>query len=276
MNLQFLDRPEGQIAYEQSGQGPLVVCIPSMGDLRGEYRFLTPRLAAAGYRAVSMDLRGHGQSSSTGWSDYSLAGVGADLLALVSSLDAGPAIIIGTSMAAGAAIWAAAESPELISALIMIGPAVHGQNSALANLLYSLLFSRPWGPRLWQTYYRGLYPARKPADFAAYTAALKANLAEKGRIEALSAMIRAPKTASEERLAMVNQPALVLMGSKDPDFKDPQSEANWVAERVGATTQIIPDAGHYPHAEMPELTGQAILGFLDGLKVKPLEQHHAA
>ena len=34
------------------------------------------------------------------------------MVALIRHLDAGPAVIVGESMAAGAAIWAAAEAPE--------------------------------------------------------------------------------------------------------------------------------------------------------------------
>ena len=111
METQFLQRPDGKIAYDDQGNGPLVVCVPSMGDVRGEYRFLLPQLTAAGNRAVSIDVRGHGESS-TGWPDYSVAGVGSDLLALIDRLDAGPAVIVGDSMAGGAAVWAAAEAPS--------------------------------------------------------------------------------------------------------------------------------------------------------------------
>ena len=65
--------------------GPLVVCAPGMGDLRGEYRFLAPQLAAAGYRVVVFDVRGHGESS-VYWNDYSVAGIGADMLAIARAL----------------------------------------------------------------------------------------------------------------------------------------------------------------------------------------------
>jgi pimeloyl-ACP methyl ester carboxylesterase len=107
MSTQFLVRPQGRIAYEETGAGSLVVLVPGIGDLRGEYRFLAPRLAAAGYRVVSMDLRGLGESS-PGWDDYSAAAVGSDVVALLRELDAGPAHLVGTSMAAGAVAWAAA------------------------------------------------------------------------------------------------------------------------------------------------------------------------
>jgi len=52
---------------------------------------LDPQLVAAGYQAVSMDVRGHGESSIQ-WPDYTVAGVGQDILALVQALNAGPAI----------------------------------------------------------------------------------------------------------------------------------------------------------------------------------------
>ena len=81
---------------------------PGFGDMKEEYRFLAPKLVAAGYRVVAMDLRGHGESS-TGWHDHTCAAMGSDMLALIEHLDAGPAMIIGTSMSAGSAAWAAAE-----------------------------------------------------------------------------------------------------------------------------------------------------------------------
>jgi pimeloyl-ACP methyl ester carboxylesterase len=62
----FLDRPHGRLAYDVTGQGPLVIASPGLGDGRQSFRFLVAELAGAGYRIATMDLRGHGQSS-TGW-----------------------------------------------------------------------------------------------------------------------------------------------------------------------------------------------------------------
>ena len=42
MSTQYLDRETGKIAFDVTGAGPLVVCVPSMGDVRAEYRFLRP------------------------------------------------------------------------------------------------------------------------------------------------------------------------------------------------------------------------------------------
>jgi pimeloyl-ACP methyl ester carboxylesterase len=261
MTTQFLQRPDGKIAYDDQGSGPLVVCAPSMGDLRGEYRFLIPQLTAAGYRAVSVDVRGHGESS-TGWPDYSVAGVGSDLLALIDRLDAGPAVIVGDSMAGGAAVWAAAEAPQRVSALALIDPFVRSVPNRALDLMVSIMFARPWGAAAWLMYYAHLYPTRKPPDVSAYGAALRKNLAEPGRLEALHGMLAASKAASEERLPRVKAPTLVLMGSKDPDFKDPAAEAQWVAQSLHGRVEMIQDAGHYPHAEMPEQVGATILSFI--------------
>lgn len=261
MTTQFLTREEGRIAYDDTGSGPLVLCVPSLGDVRQEYRFLTPQLVEAGFRVVTMDLRGMGESS-IGWSDDSVAGVGGDIVALLLALDAGPAIVVGTSMAAGAAVWAAAEAPDLMAGLVLIGPFVRGETSRANALLYRVLFARPWGPAAWQRYYSTLYPTHRPDDFADYTARLRANLAEPGRIEVTARMAMASKAASEARLNAVAAPVLVLMGSKDPDFKAPEAEARWVAEALSGVYHMIDGAGHYPHAEMPKLTGAYVRSFV--------------
>jgi pimeloyl-ACP methyl ester carboxylesterase len=85
---EFLDVEGGRIAYQVTGEGPLVVLAHGMGDNRNAYRFLAPVLTEAGYRVAATDLRGHGESS-TGWSSYTRADTGADLLALIRHPQAG-------------------------------------------------------------------------------------------------------------------------------------------------------------------------------------------
>jgi pimeloyl-ACP methyl ester carboxylesterase len=266
MAAKYLNQQNGQIAYDVEGDGPLVVCVPSLGDVRDEYRFLRPPLVEAGYRAVTMDVRGHGESSIE-WNDFSVAGVGEDILALVRELKAGPAVVVGTSMGAGAAIWAAVEAPDFVRGLILVDPFVDGEGDRWLQLVFSVMFARPWGPSMWLKYYATLYPTRKPADFADYTARLYANLKERGRLEAVLQMLKASKKASGDRISQVKQPALVLMGSKDPDFKDPEAEARRIAEALHSRYVMIENAGHYPHAEMPEITVPLMVSFLQSLNV---------
>lgn len=265
MTTKFFDHKNGQIAYDVAGEGQLVVCVPSLGDVRGEYRFLVPELVKAGYRVATMDVRGHGETS-TEWDDFSVAGIGEDILALIRKLGGESAVVLGTSMAGGAAIWAAVEAPELIRGMILIDPFVDGDSNGPLVFLLSLMFARPWGAAMWKMYYSSLYPTRKPADFADYVSALQANIKQRGRLEAVMEMLRASKRASGERMSKVTQPALVLMGSKDPDFKNPEVEAKRVAHAVRGDFKMIEDAGHYPHAEMPEVTAPLMVNFINSLK----------
>lgn len=264
MHSQSLKLQDGTLVYDDIGHGPLVICVPSMGDLRAEYRFLAPALIAAGYRVVSLDVRGHGETSPI-WPDFSVGAIGSDVLAVIRRLQAGPVVIIGTSMAAGAAVWAAAEGPDCVSGLVLVGPFVRGEGTWLSNLMFSTLFARPWGPAMWLRYYSTLYPTHRPVDFDQYSRALQVNLKEPGRQEALLKMIRASKSAAEARLPRVTAPTLVLMGSKDRDFKQPEAEARWVADQLHGSYNLIEGAGHYPHAELPEVAASLILSFLPTL-----------
>jgi pimeloyl-ACP methyl ester carboxylesterase len=261
MTTQYLTLPEGRIAYDSHGSGPVVLCVPSLGDRRQEYRFLVPMLVQAGYRVVTMDLRGMGETSVT-WSDYSVAGVGSDIVALARHLNAGPVTVIGTSLSAGAAVWAAAEDPAIIRGLVLIGAFVRDFGPAWKARLLSLPFQHPWGAFLWSKFYASLYPTSRPADFDAYLAALCANLAEPGRLKAFRAMVSTSKAAAEARLPRVKTPVLVVMGAQDPDFPDPAAEGRRIASELDGTLHVIPGAGHYPHAEMPDATCAPIAEFL--------------
>lgn len=261
---QYLSVPGGAIAYDDIGAGPLVLCAPSLGDVRAEYRFLRPQLLTAGCRVATMDLRGHGESSA-GFADYSAAAIGGDLVALARHLGGGPVALVGASKAGAAAVWAAAQAPDLVGRLVLIDPFVraHGGDRLLRVAMRALL-ARPWGPSAWTMYFPAFYPGRKPADFAAYRAHLRANLREPGRLEALRAMLLGDTSgaAVAASLARVAAPTLVVMGAKDPDFKDPAGEARWIADRVRGTADLVEGAGHYPHAEFPERTGPVIADFL--------------
>jgi pimeloyl-ACP methyl ester carboxylesterase len=260
MATQMLEVDGGRLAYDVTGTGPLVVCVPGLGDVRGVYRFLTPALVEAGYRVATVDVRGHGETS-TGWSDYSLTGVGADILALIRHLDARPAVVAGESMAAAAAIWAAAESPEAIAGLMLMGPATRDAelNPMMRGAAWLVGRVRP----LWLMYLASLYPTRKPADWAAYRKHLSANLREPGRMAALRGLIAAPKAPARARIGEVHTPTLVVMGTKDVDFKDPAAEARTLADELSGEVALIEGAGHYPQAEFPTETIAAVLPFLE-------------
>ena len=107
---QYADVAGGRIAYEVIGDGPLVVLSPGMADIRSTYRFLAPLIADAGYRVASVDLRGHGESS-TDWASYNHVDTAGDLIAVIRKLG-GPAVIVGQSFSGGATTLAAVTNPD--------------------------------------------------------------------------------------------------------------------------------------------------------------------
>jgi pimeloyl-ACP methyl ester carboxylesterase len=257
-----LDRGEGRIAYEVQGGGPLVVCLHGMGDLRSLFRFLTPELVAAGYRVATMDLRGHGDSDD-GFSAYDDVAAGQDALALIEHVG-GPALLVGNSMGAGAAVWAAAEDPAKVSGLVLVGPFVRNpQANPLMALAYRLLLVKPWGPGAWDTYYRKSYPGRPPADLAEHQQRIRDSMRRGDHWHSFVKTTRTSHAPVEARLGEVRAPALVVMGDKDQDWKDPVGEARFVAETLHGELLLVPDSGHYPVAEYPELVNPAAIAFAD-------------
>jgi pimeloyl-ACP methyl ester carboxylesterase len=257
----YLIRPEGRIAYDVAGIGPLVVLVPGMGDLRSAYRFLAPALAAAGYRVACTDLRGHGDSDTT-FASYGDVGTASDVSALIEELG-GPAVIVGNSMGSGAAVLVAAEHPELVSGLVLVGPWVrNGANGAAQRAFFRVMMARPWAAAAWKSYLPKLYAGRRPNDFKEYRDQLAANLHRPGYAKAFSLTTRTDHAPAEARLADVTQPTMIIMGELDPDWSDPALEAAWIGEKVRGEVVMVPEAGHYPQSQQPEQTGEAVVRFL--------------
>ncbi len=264
VETQFLEVSGGRLAYDVSGTegNPLVLCTPGMGDSREAYRFLVQPLVDAGHRVVLLDQRGHGQSSSM-WADYGSPHTGQDIIALIKHLGE-PAAIIGHSSSAAAAVWAAAEKPALVRAVVLLGP--FARQRELSRMMRFALAAVTSRAAIWsRVYYPTMYKAAKPADFPTYVRALQANLREPGRMAATrSAMGR--QAECFDRVADVSCPVRIIMGTKDPDFPDPVAEAAYAQQLIGAHTEatlaMIDGAGHYPHAELPEVTAAAVLPFL--------------
>ncbi|HEV2738504.1 MAG TPA: alpha/beta hydrolase [Candidatus Elarobacter sp.] len=272
----FVEVPGGRLAYTDVGIGPLVVGVPGMGDLRSAYRFLAPLLVEAGYRFVSVDVRGHGESS-VAWDDYSVGAIAGDILAVIRSVHAGPACVIGNSMAAAAGVIAAAREPKLVRGLVLIGPFVRDVIPArLAAAIFGPMLGGPWRGALWRMLFKRSFPTRLPDDYAAEESRRDANLAQPGRFTAFRRMAIASKIESERRIAEVTAQTLVLMGTRDGDFPDPAKEARKVGELLNGRVVMIEGAGHYPHVEMPQAVAAEIVPFLQSVDGAPDTLRHAS
>jgi pimeloyl-ACP methyl ester carboxylesterase len=262
MNTKYLDVNGGRIAYDEQGpaDGQLVLCLHGLGETRRSYRFLAPMLAAAGYRVVTTDMRGCGESSAQ-FLDYSPEAVGADAVALLRQLGR-PAFLIGHSYTGASAVWIAHQAPELVRGLVLLDSFVRDAKMNPVMSLAAKIVAR--SATLWAMYYKSIYPTRRPADFDAYVSELKASLRQPGHLAALTAMMGGSRSDIAALAPAVTCPALVVMGTKDSDFPDPAAEAQWIATTLGgpATVEMIDGAGHYPMCDTPEATAAAVTTFL--------------
>lgn len=251
-------------AAEPTG-APLVVLLPGMGDIRGVYRHLTPLLVGSGLRVAVLDLPGHGDSgispTPVGQRQIARAAV-----ALVEQLG-GPAIVVGHSFTPDSALLATQLAPEQVVGAVAIGPwATTPEQPKAMRALARLVASTPW---MWSLFYRSLHKA-PPADLAEHRAGIVTSLRRPRGTEALVTMAAGTTKDAVDARASQTAPVAVVMGSADPDFTDPAAEAQTYADAVGdaagpIAVHMIGCAGHYPHAERPEETADAVLTFARGL-----------
>lgn len=256
-------RHSAQMAYDDRGSGPLVVMLPGAGDVRSEYRFVIARLVEAGYRVVTADLPGHGDSPIA--SEYTVASTAAALIELIEHLDGGPATVVATSFAPASAVWAAVERPDLVSGLVAISAHLDADDSAKGRLLtgvVKLLLSGPWAPAAWAKLYRTWYKQVEPPDLDREISRMRHVLAEPHRRRAVRHTLTAGRDGMAERIAALAVPSLTVYGSADDHFADAAGEAAVLADRLGGEQLVVEGAGHYPHVEFPDRVTDAILDFL--------------
>lgn len=177
-----------------------------------------------------------------------------------------------------------------IGGIILIDAFVrdHAMPFGVMSLLWALCNSVT-GPAFWASYYQSLYTVTPSPveDLVAYTKGLKKNLKGAGRMYAAKQQLMASKAACAARLPELQAqqlPSLVLFGAKDPDFAVAnegkkkgvpigtgcEREAIWIVDQLSGQKQqpttcyynILPEAGHYPHVELPTEVAQQILQFL--------------
>ena len=66
-------------------------------------------------------------------------------------------------------------------------------------------------------------------------------------------------------LPRISCPALVIMGTEDPDWAGPRAEAEGIVAAMPAglgRVAMIKGAGHYPHAQCPDEVARLIASFV--------------
>jgi len=99
---------------------PAVVLLPGAGQTRFAWRRTALALAAAGYRVISLDLRGHGGSDWSRTGDYSIDAFVGDVLQVLLKVPAEP-VVVGASIGGIALAIAVGENPSTrVKGLVLV------------------------------------------------------------------------------------------------------------------------------------------------------------
>jgi len=235
------------------------------------------------YRVIAVDLPGYGESPRL--PERTTIPAYADLLAtLISELSDKPAVIIGHSMGGMIALTMTLRHPELVERMVLLNPTISGRLSVFINMFISPItiierFSIANSiVSTFERYMLGITDRlMRPASFAARTeitdqdyVQLRADARRPGqgrvRAECFRAML---ENDLRGKLAKINTPTLALWGMEDNTV--PLRDASVIADELAdVDLRIIPNAGHWPQFETPELTRRYVRGFL-GAPIKLLE-----
>jgi len=250
---------------EEGAGEPLVALHGHTLDLR-VWDEQAPAWAAAGFRVIRYDQRGHGRSDSPP-SGYRLGDHAADLAEVIRSRGAAPAHLVGLSKGGGIALELALRAPELVRSLVLVGPLVPDYPLS-AELLDSFRrFARAIRAA-------GVEGATRAEWLAHPLIASAARHPECGaRLEAMALAFPAGEYLAAvrdepdrewkalDRLGEIEVPTLVISGERDvPDFA---AMARLVAERVpSCRLEVVPGCGHLVPLERGAETASLVLAHL--------------
>src|SRR2546428_1568665 len=216
---------EPKLAHYDSGGGipgepPILLLHQSLARSE-DWENIFPRLATR-YRAIAYDARGHGRSGRA--PDYSLRAFADDTLRVLREIAKEPAVLIGHSLGALAALVSAGDAPDLVRGLVLEDPPLGypkawdpahyaalraGIASTEPGVLAKAVSKQPLpspGPRGERTYgeLRGFYAAERVVTYFRDV--------DPAFIDARTAGDDATASALTDALANVRSPALVLAG----------------------------------------------------------------
>ena len=249
-----------ELNHELGGRdgAPVVVFTGSLGTDLTMWQPQSGRLGEH-FRTLRYDLRGHG-ASEVPPGPYSMADLGADLVALLDRLGIERASLCGLSIGGMISMWVAAHIPERVERLVLcctsaqLGPAEGWTDRAATvraggvEAVADAVLGRWFTPG---------FAAAEPALIARMRRILTATPAEgyAGCCEAIAAMDLTPELPS------ITVPTLVVAGEEDP--ATPPEHGRRIAELIaGARFETVSPAAHLATVERPDVTTAMILRFL--------------
>ncbi len=272
-------RPPTTLATLETGSGPAVLLIHGWTGFKESWGALPGALAAAGLRAVAVDLPGWGGSPAPPGFTHTAEAYAAALRPLVAGL--APVTLVAHSMGAQAAVLLAAQGA--VRRLVAISPAaapgdpswpprrisdviglpVIGHAAAAA-----LLVAVQRGPeRLWVDGLRASVadPARAESDPRLVALGHRSHRAIRATpLRVLVASLAAALDCDlREAATRARVPALVVIGERDRTVH-PGEAASLAGALPQGRLMRIPGAGHLPHLERSEAVVPAVVGFVRG------------
>ena len=260
-----------RLAVRIGGDGPPILLLHGFTGRGSDWARFLPALRRR-HRTIVVDLPGHGRSGTPpDPARHGLERTAADLAALLRTLDAVPAAVLGYSMGARVALRLALDHPLVVERLVLESPSAgiadpaerarrRVRDEALGRLVEQdgiSAFVDAWEAQPLFASQAGLSPA------------VRADLRRRrlgNRPAGLAASLRwagqGTMTPLHERLGEIRVPALVIAGGLDPAGL---ARAAAIAAAIhGARLATVDEAGHAPHLERPEAFRRLIVGFLDG------------
>lgn len=219
-------------------------------------------------RVIAPDLRGHGRSDAPD-PPYTMSDLAQDCVGLLDYLGIDrPVVVGGLSMGGYITFEIYRQFPERVAGLILAstrasaddeaGKANRDQMAAQVQEEGVTAVTEGMLPKL-------LAPESYEADedLVAFVAEMMAGTSAEGMVGALMAMKERPD--STPLLGEIAVPTLVIHGSEDQIV--PLDEAEAMADTIAtAELVVIPDAGHLPNLEQPDLFTDVLYEFMDELQ----------
>lgn len=245
--------------------------------LGGSTEFYGPLLRSAHleetYQCIRYDLEGHGLSPTESASVISIESYAADLAAIFAHTEASahakesnksPSVLVAHSMGCLVALCFAAQYPERVQRLILLGPARYPVPAAAAEGQSKRAAAvRAGGLRMIAETVatNGTAERTRAKNLAAYSAvkAILMSQDPEGYAKACSALGGA--SGLEVDLAKLTMPVLVVTG--DEDKVSPITACRSLCERLSdAKLEVVAAVGHWSAIEDPKAVGQVVARFL--------------
>jgi pimeloyl-ACP methyl ester carboxylesterase len=261
--------------YEVMGRGPSVVMIHGIGGGSSmfQYRLNAPVLAAAGYRVYTLDLLGFGRSSRPEIR-YTQDLMVAQITDFLETVVGESAVVVANGLAGAYAIRVAAERPDLISALALIGPTGYEQLNREQNdartrffdLLANPIVGEAFASLLVETgaqrfFLLDAYHRREsltPEVLATYDRNLKAPGARWVVFSFVSGNLDQDVRTLWPR---TTAPTLLVWGLEE-GFNSLADAEDFLRARPESSFLLLRDASLLPNEERADAFNEALLGFL--------------